>query len=245
MLTPQKHHHTTKSDFSSWAGCCWQPKSTRIIMQTRLQFLGRMLRNTEKYENYHESSTSVLGPDVAAPKTPKKHEFYCKNPVQEHCRTPKSTRITTKNERRRSWRAEKVQKFTDETRFRPFQERRRTPQSTRITTKNEHRRSWRAGNYENLQTKPAGVGAPLRKLRKFTDETNMKARKHENSDEFRAPAVRHLDLATPAFYHYRKNPNGYHTVWGKKHLRKLSREHRSNPKPQLPSLRIHAKMLLK
>ena len=28
--------------------------------------------------------------------------------------------------------------------------------------------------------------------------------------------VRHLDLATPAFYHYRKNPKCYHTVWGKK-----------------------------
>ena len=53
-------------------------------------------------ENYHANLTSVLGPDVAAPKTSKKHEFYCKNPVQEHCRTPKSTRITTKNERGRS-----------------------------------------------------------------------------------------------------------------------------------------------
>ena len=70
--------------------------------ETRLQFLGRMLRNTEKYENYHENSTSVLGPDVAAPKTSRKHEFYCKNPVKEYCRRPKSTRITTKNEHRRS-----------------------------------------------------------------------------------------------------------------------------------------------
>ena len=49
-------------------------------------------------ENYHANLTSVLGPDVAAPKASKKHEFYCKNPVQEHWRTPKSTRITTKNE---------------------------------------------------------------------------------------------------------------------------------------------------
>ena len=28
--------------------------------------------------------------------------------------------------------------------------------------------------------------------------------------------VRHLDLATPAFYTYRKNPKCYHTVWGQK-----------------------------
>ena len=81
------------------------PKSTKINRKNGHQFLGRMLQNTEKYENYHEKSTSVLGPDVAAPKTSKNNEFYCKNPVQEHCRTPKSTRITTKNEHRRSWRA--------------------------------------------------------------------------------------------------------------------------------------------
>ena len=53
------------------------------------------------------------------------------------------------------------------------------------------------------------------KLRKFTDETNMQARNHENSDEIRPTPVRHLDLATPAFYYYRKNPKCYHTVWGK------------------------------
>ena len=44
----------------------------------------------------------------------------------------------------------------------------------------------------------------------------MQARNHENSDEICAQPVRHLDLATPAFYHYRKNPKCYHTVWGKK-----------------------------
>ena len=134
------------------------PKSTKITRKNEHQFLGRMLQNTEKYENYQETSTSVLGPDVAAPKTSKKPEFYCKNTGQEHWRTPKSTRITTKNEHRRSWRGIKVRKFTDETRFRPFQEHRRYTKSTRITTKNEHRRSWRAGNYENLQTKPVHAG---------------------------------------------------------------------------------------
>ena len=58
--------------------------------------------------------------------------------------------------------------------------------------------------------------AATRKLREFTGETNMQARKHENSDEIRAPPVRHLDLATPAFYPHRKNPKCYHTVWGTK-----------------------------
>ena len=63
--------------------------------------------------------------------------------------------------------------------------------------------------------KPLPSAAATPKLRKFTDETNMQARNHENSDEFCTEPVRHLDLATPAFYHYRKNPKCYHTVWGK------------------------------
>ena len=62
--------------------------------------------------------------------------------------------------------------------------------------------------------KPRAPVWATRKLRKFTDETNMQARNHENSDEIRAQPVRHLDLATPAFYTYRKNPKCYHTVWG-------------------------------
>ena len=64
--------------------------------------------------------------------------------------------------------------------------------------------------------KPRAPVWATRKLRKFTDETNMQARNHENSDEIRAQPVRHLDLATPAFYTYRKNPKCYHTVWGKR-----------------------------
>ena len=46
---------------------------------------------------------------------------------------------------------------------------------------------------------PSPSVAATRKLRKFTDETNMQARNHENSDEICAQPVRHLDLATPAF----------------------------------------------
>ena len=123
-----------------------------------------------KYENYQETSTSVLGPDVAAPKTSKKPEFYCKNTGQEHWRTPKSTRITTKNEHGRSWRAEKVRKFTDETRFRPFQEQQthekyenyhekwtskklKSRKLWKFTDKSRGRRSPPPENYENSQTK--------------------------------------------------------------------------------------------
>ena len=59
------------------------------------------------------------------------------------------------------------------------------PETTKITTK---------------IPRPTTAANP--KLRKFTYKTNMQARNHENSDEFRpAPRSRH-----PAFYHYRKNP---------------------------------------
>ena len=69
---------------------------------------------------------------------------------------------------------------------------------------------------------PRASARPPRKLRKFTDETNMQARNHENSDEFRPTPLRHLDLNTPAFYYYRKNPKCYHTVWGKNQLGKYA-----------------------
>ena len=39
--------------------------SGTITSKNEHQFLGRMLPNTDKYENYQETSTSVLGPDVA------------------------------------------------------------------------------------------------------------------------------------------------------------------------------------
>ena len=170
---------------SSRAGC-WHlvcvstQKARKLARKSRLQFMGRMLTPPEKHQKHQDNTTSVLGPEVAAPKTSKKHEFYCKNTVQAHWRTPKSTRITTKNEHRRSWRGEKARKFTDETRFRPFQEHRRHTKSTRITTKNEHRRSWRAGNYENLQTKPAHARrgqAETTKIHRRNEHASTKPRK--------------------------------------------------------------------
>ena len=63
---------------------------------------------------------------------------------------------------------------------------------------------------------PLTPAAATRKLREFTDETNMQARKHENSDEFCAPPVRHLDLATRPFTITVRTPSVKHTVWGKR-----------------------------
>ena len=51
---------------------------------------------------------------------------------------------------------------------------------------------------QNPSTPPAAT----RKVRKFTHKTNIQARNHENSDEFRPPPR----SSHPAFYYYRKNP---------------------------------------
>ena len=193
VTPPQKHQ---KNHDSSWAGCCRTPTITKITRKNEHQFLGRMLQRQKR-----QKSTS----------------FIVKTPFKTIAEHRKVRELPRKMNMEEVEEPKKVRKFTDETRFRPFQEHRRTPKSTRITTKNEHRRSCEAGNYENLQTKPVHAGLrPPRKLRKFTDETNMQARNPENSDEIRPTPVRHLDLATPAFYHYRKNPKCYHTVWGKR-----------------------------
>ena len=166
-------------DFSSWAGCCRTPKSTKITTKNEHQFLCRMLQNTEKCENYQEKWTSVLGPDVAAPKT-KHYENLQTKPVLDPFKSTADTR--------------KVRELPRKMKIEEVEE----PETMKIYRQN-----------------PCASARPPRKLRKFTDETNMQARNHENSDEIRPTPVRHLDLATPAFYYYRKNPKCYHTVWGK------------------------------
>ena len=128
-------HHTSHiiashqtSDITSHHITHYKPKEENTEKCTRSttknehhteKFLGRMCQNSDKYENSHEKSTSVLRPNVAehrkvrelprkmniqevAPsKTAKKYEFFHENPVQEHPRRTKSTRITMKNEHRR------------------------------------------------------------------------------------------------------------------------------------------------
>ena len=103
------HHHTSQAERrehkeevlgpSSWAGWLTTPHLTITHKRTQrrsswAEFLGRMAHHvTHHHISPHQTSQA---------ETSKKHEFSCKNLVQEHCRTPKSTRITTKNEHRRS-----------------------------------------------------------------------------------------------------------------------------------------------
>ena len=182
----------------------------------------------QKYEKYHEKSPSVLAPNVA------EHRKVRKLPRKMNisswagcCRTPKSTKITTKNEHQflgRMLQRQKRQKSTSfivKIPFKSIAEHRKVrelPRKMNIEEVEEPKK------YENLQTKPIldpfkstaehrkvrelprkmnieeveepettkiyrqnprASARPPRKLRKFTDETNMQARNHENSDEFR------------------------------------------------------------
>ena len=61
----------------------------------------------------------------------------------------------------------------------------------------------------HIQT-PWTPAAATRKVRKFTDKTNMQARNHENSDEFRPPPR----SSHQAFSLTVRTPSVKHTVWG-------------------------------
>ena len=192
------------------------PKNTKITRKNEHQFLGRMLQNTEKYENYQETSTSVLGPDVAAPKRQKSPSFIVKTPVKSIGEHRKVRELPRKMNMEEVEEPKKYENLQTKPVLDPFK-------STADTRKvRELPRKMNIEEVEEPETpkiyrqNPRASARPPRKLRKFTDETNMQARNHENSDEICAQPVRHLDLATPAFYHYRKNPKCYHTVWGKK-----------------------------
>ena len=179
----------------------------------------------QKHQKHHDNLAKhrklrVLGPDVDTT-TP----HHLKNTTTKTPKTPPQSCKTPKNTSSRSG-CNRLQ-FLDR-----MLQRQKRQKSTSFIVKTlcksiaEHRKVRELLGKMNIEevdepetTKiyrqnPRAPAAATRKLRKFTDETNMQARNQENSDEFRTQPVRHLDLATPAFYHYRKNPKCYHTVWG-------------------------------
>ena len=151
-----------KLDFSSWAGCCGTPKSTKITTKTRLQFLGRMLQRQKRQKN---TSFIVKTPFKSIAEHRKVWELRRKMNIEEVEEPKKYENLQTKP-------------VLDP--FKIFQEHRRHTKSTRITTKNEHQRSWRTGNYENLQTKaaPVGRGHPeTTKIHRRNEHASTKPRK--------------------------------------------------------------------
>ena len=153
---------------SSWAGSCGTPKSTRITTKnwhhTEKKFLGRKSRNTEKYENHHEKSTShrevrefsrkINIEELKRQKRKKSRSFIVKTTFKSIPEQRKVRELPRKMHTAEVEEAKKCENYHAKPVSDPFnQDHRRTPKSTRITTKNEHRRSWRAGNYENSHTK--------------------------------------------------------------------------------------------
>ena len=183
-----------KLDFSSWAGCCRTATSRKITTKTRLQFLGRMLQRQKR-----QKSTSFIV------KTPFKS-------IAEHRKVRELPRKMNIEEVEAPKKYENLQTKPVLDPFKSTAEHRKVRELPRKMNIEEVEKPETTKIYRQ---KPLPSAAATRKLRKFTDETNMQARNHENSDEICAQPVRHLDLATPAFYTYRKNPKCYHTVWGK------------------------------
>ena len=183
-----------KIDFSSWAGCCGTPKSTKTTTKTRLQFLGRMLQRQKRQKNT-SFVVKTLFKSIAEHR--KVRELPRKMNIEEFEETKEYENFQTKpvlDPFKSTADTRKVRELPRKMKIEEVEE----PETMKIYRQN-----------------PCASARPPRKLRKFTDETNMQARNHENSDEIRPTPVRHLDLATPAFYYHRKNPKCYHTVWGK------------------------------
>ena len=194
----QKHHHTTKIDFSSWdvtdnrkvrellrkidfsswAGCCRTSKSTRISTKNRLQFLGRMLQRQKRQKS---TSFIVKTPFKSIGEHRKVRELPRKMNIEEVEEPKKYENLQTKpvlDPFKSTAEHRKVRELPRKINIEEVEE----PETTKI-----------------YRQKPLTPVRATRKLRKFTDETNMQARNHENSDEIRAPPVRHLDLATRPF----------------------------------------------
>ena len=162
-------------------------------METRLQFLGRMLQRQKRQKS---TSFIVKTPFKSIAEHRKVRELPRKMNIEEVEAPKKYENLQTKpvlDPFKSTAEHRKVRELPRKMNIEEVEE----PETTKIYRQN-----------------PFTPAAATRKLREFTDETNMQARNHENSDEICAQPVRHLDLATPAFYHYRKNPKCYHTVWG-------------------------------
>ena len=181
-------------NISSRAGCCRTPKSTKISRKNEHQFLVRMLQRQKR-----QKSTS----------------FIVKSPFKTIAEHRKVRKLPRKMNMEEVAEPKKYENLQTKPVLDPFKSTADTRKVRELPRKMNIEEVEEPETMKIYRQNPFTPVADTRKLRKFTDETNMQARNHENSDEICARPVRHLDLATPAFYHYRKNPKCYHTVWGK------------------------------
>ena len=180
-----------KMNISSWAGCCRTPKSTKITRKHRFQFLGRMLQRQKRQKS---TSFIVKTPVKSIGEHRKVRELPRKTNMEEVEEPKKYQNLQTKpvlDPFNSTADTRKVRELPRKMNIEEVEE----PETTKIYRQNPFTPP--PENYENSQTK-----------RTCKHETTKIAMNSAQSP------VRHLDLATPAFYHYRKNPKCYHTVWG-------------------------------
>ena len=128
-VTPPQHHHKN-TDLSSWAGCGRTPKGTRITTQTRIQFLGRMLRNTKNTKITTKTRLQFLGRMLQHQKRQKITNFIVKIPFKSIAEHRKVRELPRKMNIEEVDELQKYENLQTKPAFDPV-----------ITTKNEHRRS--------------------------------------------------------------------------------------------------------
>ena len=167
-----------KMNSSSWTGCCRTPKSTKITRKNEHQFLGRMLQRQKRQKNL---------------------SFIVKTPVKSIGEHRKVRELPRKMNIEEVEEAKKYENLQTKPVLDPFKSTADTRKVRELPRKMKSEEVEEPETMKIYRQKPRAPVWATRKLRKFTDETNMQARNHENSDEICAQPVRHLDLATPAF----------------------------------------------
>ena len=165
-------------NISSWAGCCRTPKSTKITRKHRLQFLGRMLQRQKRQ---------------------KSPSFIVKTPVKSIGEHRKVRELPRKMKMEEVEAPKNYENLQTKPVLDPFKSTADTRKVRELPRKMNIEEVQKPETMKIYRQNPFTPVAATPKLRKFTDETNMQARNHENSDEICAQPVRHLDLATPAF----------------------------------------------
>ena len=181
-------------NISSWAGCCrTPPKSTKITRKHRLQFLSRMLQRQKRQ---------------------KSPSFIVKTPVKSIAEHRKVRELPRKMNIEEVEAPKKYENLQTKPVLDPFKSTADTRKVRELPRKMNIEEVEEPETMKIYRQNPFTPAAATRKLRKFTDETNMQARNHENSDEFCTEPRPPPRSSHPGFYYYRKNPKCYHTVWG-------------------------------
>ena len=138
-----------KLDFSSWAGCCSTPKSTRITRKNRLQFLGRMLQRQKRQKS---TSFIVKTPFKSIGEHQKVRELPRKMNIEEFEEAKNYENLQTKpvlDPFKSTADHRKVRELPRKMNIEEVEE----PETTKIYRQTRSRRSRPPGNYENSQTK--------------------------------------------------------------------------------------------